>query len=136
MSEWKRLNPPAENILLNCSLLSNVEHGLKTKAFPSSKSIYYDSPYFIIFKSPYLTSNYLNFNNFYKPNSENCVLAMVLYNEDENNFVPYFSPGVTLSFLQNLSLEKTLEFVIVDSNQQIISIADNSQLFIQLTISN
>jgi len=61
---------------------------------------------------------------------------MVLYNEDENNFVPYFSPGVTLSFLQNLSLEKTLEFVIVDSNQQIISIADNSQLFIQLTISN
>jgi len=48
--------------------------------------------------------------------------------------VAYFAPGINLSFLKHLALEKTLEFIIVDSNKQTISIADNSQIFIQLTI--
>lgn len=132
-SQWKKISP-TNNLNLETELISKIPHGTRAKAFPSSKSIFYHSPFFIVFKNPGSMSNFLTFNNFFHSNSPMCVLALVLYEEEQNNFIPYFAPGIKLSSLKSLCLDKTLEFILIDSHQQIVSVDPDSQLFIQISI--
>ena len=136
LSEWKKFCPISECAVLTENI-SHVNHGFKTTSYPSTKSVYYTYPYFLVFKSPTsISNNYLIFNDFLKPNFETRILAMLVYDEEKNLFLPYFSPGITLPFLKTISLSKTLEFILVDANKKQILLEDYSQLFISLTLKN
>ena len=74
------------------------------------------------------------FNNFLKPNTETTILAMLMYNETDDVFVPQFLPEITLTYLKNLSLNNVLEFKLFDTNFQQVKIADSSQLFVNLAL--
>lgn len=116
------------------SVLSNVPHGFKASFYPSTKSLFYKAPFFLIFKTPpSVKPNFLLFNSFFKSNSDTSILAMLVYNEFDNMFTVQFSPGITLPYLNSLSFTNCLEFNLFDSNQKQVEIADNSQLFVSVT---
>lgn len=132
LSEWRNICETSDCFVLT-DLLSNIQHGFRTTSFPSTKSMYYDSPYFIVFRSSSMPKNYLIFKDFLKPNFKDNILAMLKYDEEKDNFVPYFTPTIILPFLKTLTLNKTLEFIIIDSNKSQIQLNDFSQLFISIT---
>ena len=135
LSEWKIISPVYSNVSIETDLLSRVPHGFRTKSYPSSKSIYYTSPYFFICKTPLIVeSNALLFNNFLKPNSEQSILAMTTYDEEANTLKSFFSPTVIIPFLNTFSLPKTLEFTLMDANKYKIDLDNSSQLYILLTL--
>jgi hypothetical protein len=74
------------------------------------------------------------FTNFLKPNSETTILAMLLYNETDDVFVPQFLPDIILPYLKNLSLNNVLEFKLYDADLNQVQIADSSQLFVTLAL--
>lgn len=121
---------------IQTDILSNVETGFRTIGYPSSTTEFYEPPFFIIFKTPpTVRSNYLIFNNFFKPNSECSILAMINFNEEQNAFVSDFAPGIDLPYSNFLTLNKTLEFRIVDSNNKTVDLRDNCKLYIKLILT-
>jgi hypothetical protein len=123
--------------LVKTDLISNVPTGLRTQSIPATKSLYYTAPFFLkLNQSCNVISNYLEFKGFFKPNVDKCILAMISYNEFEETFVADFLPTIRLSFLQTLSLNKNLEFILIDSNNKQVTIEDKSQLFISITIAS
>jgi hypothetical protein len=135
LSIWENICETSDCLVLT-DVISNIQHGFRTTSFPSTKSVYYNSPYFIIFKSPSIPKNYLTFKDFLKPNFDDTILAMIKYDEEKEGFVSYFTPTITLPFLKTLTLNKTLEFIIVDSDKKQIVIDDFSQLFISITFNS
>jgi hypothetical protein len=134
-SDWSKYSDEDGDVFVETSVLSNVPHGFKTKPFPSAKSLVYKSPFFLVFRAPpSVNSNYLLFTSFDKPNSENCILAMLIYNENEDIFVSQFSPGITLPYLQSLTLNNKLEFKLFDSESKQVQISNLSQIFICLQL--
>jgi hypothetical protein len=102
---------------------------------PTTKSLYYTSPFFFVFKDhSTVEPNSLLFNSFLKPNSENRILAMTTYNDKNNSLEPIFSPNIILHFSNALALTKTLEFALIDSQKKPVLIEDFSQLYIVITI--
>jgi len=117
------------------SLISNIPYGFKSKCFPASKSLFYTAPFFIKLKTPLKTmSNYLLFKDAFKPNFEDSILAMISYNEDSDSFVAEFSPQLKFTISQNFNFTNSLEFYLVDANNQHMQVEDNSQLFFTLTV--
>jgi hypothetical protein len=134
-SEWATASDEEGAIFCRTNLLSNVTHGLKVTPCYSTKSLFYTAPFFLLFRtSPSVNSNYLIFNNFFKPNSETTILAMLLYNETDDMFIPQFLPEITLPYLKSLSLNNVLEFKLYDTNLKQVQIADSSQLFVTLSL--
>jgi hypothetical protein len=124
-------------VLIKTDLISKIPTGFKTQSVPATKSLYYTAPFFIkLNQSCNVVSNYLEFKGFFKPNVDKCILAMVSYNEFEEMFVADFSLTTKLSCAQTLSLNKNLEFILIDSNNKQVSIEDKSQLFISITIAS
>ena len=120
---------------INPKILSLRMHGFQTNNAPGTKSLFYKAPFILMFKtSANINSNFLLFNNHYKPNLEECILALLTYDEDHNQFNPTFSPGISLQTFNNLSLNTFLEFTLFDSKKNLVKISDNSQLFITLVI--
>jgi hypothetical protein len=135
LADWKQVSPHSESVL-ETSLISNIPHGFRTKSFPTSNPLYYKPPYFFVFRNSSSTpSNYFLFNSFLKTNIEDSILAMVNFNEDKNVLAPYYSPGITLPFLNALSLNRTLEFILVDSEKKQIAVNDFSQLYVTIELS-
>jgi hypothetical protein len=132
LSEWRTICKTTDCVV-RTDVISNIHHGFRTTSFPSTKSVYYNSPYFIIFRSSSMSKNYLVFKDFLKPNFNDNILAMIQYDEEKDNFVPYFTPTIILPFLKTLTLNKTLEFIIIDSNKSQVQLDDLSQLFISIT---
>lgn len=113
--------------------LSDIKHGCITNGYPYSQTQFYTPPFFIIFKTQQsIKPNYLKFNNFLKQNSEHCVLAMLVYDSNKDQFVPQFSPGLTLPYSNTLNLNNILEFQIIDSNSKPLAVSDFSQLFVSI----
>jgi hypothetical protein len=135
LSEWDNFCETSDCLVLT-DVISNIQHGFRTQCFPSTKSVYYNAPYFIIFKSPSIPKNYLTFKDFLKPNFDDTILAMIKYDEEKEGFLSYFTPTITLLFLKTLTLNKTLEFIIVDSDKKQILIDDFSQLFISISFNS
>jgi hypothetical protein len=135
-NEWDIMLPPnSDNVLIKTDILSNVSHGFKCQGVQASKSLFYTSPFFFKLNTPtVLPANYLVFNGFYKANVSKCILSMVKADEDNNTFISEFSPTIVLPFLKSLVLDKVLEFILVDSNDQQVTIENNSQLFISINI--
>jgi hypothetical protein len=116
-------------------MLSQVRNGCTANGFPYTRSPYYKAPYFLVFKSNYaLTSNFLIFNDFLKPNSYTTVLALLTYDDDNDKFVPMYTSDIELYYHHSLSLNNILEFYVQDSNQNRVEFANLSQLFVSLTI--
>jgi hypothetical protein len=115
--------------------LSLIQNGFLTKPYPYSESQIYSAPFFILLKSyKGLQSNYLGFNENFKPNTDSCILAMLNYNVDSDTFYPKFSLGIWLSYSKSVLCDNILEFVLVDSNKKKVQIEDKSQLFVSLKI--
>jgi len=136
LSLWKLYFGRQYSQFLKTDYISKIPHGFLSRPFPTSKSLYYESPFFLKVKMPYsVTTNYLNFKNFYVSNEKDTVLGMVDYNEDTSTFQPIFKPTITIptSFLTTNNI---LEIRVYDTNENQILVSDYSQLFIILSISN
>jgi hypothetical protein len=74
------------------------------------------------------------FNDFTKPNLASCILAMLVYDENQNSFIAQFAPRISLPYLQSLSLNNTLEFSLYDATWKPVRMSFKSQLFVLITI--
>lgn len=115
--------------------LSGITHGMPSQGFTYTKSPYYDSPYFIHFKSNHsIPANLLTFNDHLIPNSYNVVLGLLNYNDDTDRFDISFPTDIKILYDKTLSLGNMLEFEIRDSNKKKVEFMDTSQLFISVEI--
>jgi hypothetical protein len=119
---------------ISSSYLGEVEHGIQTNNAPGTKSMLFSPPFFLVFKTQALTSNYLSFIDFQKPNSEATVLCMLQYDEEKNILDAEYTPELLLPYEGDLSLNDVLEFTLYDSKKKLVQVADTSQLFILLTL--
>ncbi len=114
--------------------LCTIPHGFQSNNAPGTKSFLFQPPFFIIYKTVGAEYNFLQFDDFNKPNIEKSILAMLTYDEETNRLKPQFAPHLILPYSNVLSLNNFLEFKMVDSKGDQILVSDNSQLFILLTL--
>ena len=132
--EWNELTA-GQDIAIPVDYLSNVSHGFRSNSFFTSKSLFYEAPYFLIFKSINLPqSNCLLFDNYYIPGKSEHIVSMLIYDEKKDAFEAKFSPGITFHYKDSLSLSNVIEFCIHDSNGKRVALLDGSRLYIQLSI--
>jgi len=136
LSNAKSLGTTANNneLVIETQLLSSVMHGFKAMPYASTTSLFFKSPYFLTFNSPHSNRNYFMFNDFTKPNLASCILAMLVYDENQNSFIAQFAPRISLPYLQSLSLNNTLEFSLYDATWKPVRMSFKSQLFVLITI--
>jgi hypothetical protein len=94
----------------------------------------YTAPYFLVFKVQGVSSNYLSFTDFKKPNSERTILSMLAYDDEKNSLIDEYSPELILPYNNDLSLNEILEFKLYDSSNKLVQVADKSKIFIVLTL--
>jgi hypothetical protein len=114
--------------------LSQVSNGTLSHNFPSTKSHLYTPPFSISFRSQGIDHNYFSFSKFNSPNLEENILTMLMYDNDTNALVPFFDPYLIIPYHDQLALNQTLEFKVLDSSKKQVVISDNSQLFVILTL--
>jgi hypothetical protein len=115
-------------------LLGDVLHGFETNNAPGTKTLLFEPPFFFVFKTSNIDSNFLSFIDFQKSNSESTILAMINFDDERNVFHPEYSPELFLPYTDGLSLNTVLEFTLHDSKNNLVQVADKSQLFIVLTL--
>lgn len=135
-SEWKTKYKELSTMeFIPVDILSFEKNGFPTKPYPYSQSQIYVPPFFILFKSDHaIQPNYLEFNNFFHPNTDACILTMLNYNSENDMFNKIFSLGINLPYLNSLALNNVLEFILVDSHKKRVDVANRSQLYISLKI--
>jgi hypothetical protein len=101
---------------------------------PGTRPVTYDPPYFLVFKIQGVSSNYLSFTDYQKPNSESTILALLRYDENKLMLKDECSTEMILPYEGDLCLNEVLEFTLYDSANRIVQVSDKSQLFILLTI--
>lgn len=130
VEEYKKIN--LNNF--ETSIISNIKHGFKTKSLIASKSLFYVPPYFIKLTAPNINyDNYLGYQNFYKSNIKNTILAMVITDEFDN-LQTIYAPELLIPYSASLNLDAFLQFIIVDSNGTLLQVEDGSQLFFSATL--
>jgi hypothetical protein len=133
-SYWESVNFDS-NGKVEVGMYSGIQHGFLTTSYPTTKSLFYDSPFFFSFKTSHkLIPNYLSFKSNNRPNIENNILAMVIYDENLNNLQPFYNPIIQLHHLKLLPANTTFEFSFFDSQKKPIQIADNSQLYVKMVL--
>lgn len=134
-SEWERITFDADEGI-EPKAISSYKHATLAQGYPYTKSPFYTAPYFIHFKSnARIKSNYLMYNDFFKPNSYATVLGLFTYDDISDKFVPGFLTPLQLKNNNELALNNLLEFVIVDSVNQQVEFVDNCQLFVAIEIT-
>lgn len=128
-------NQEADYLLTDLESVSTIPNGFKTRCYPSTHSVFYKPPYFIQFKTsiPSIPKNYLSFQELYQSNVEQHVIAMLEYNKNDDFFIRY-PLKVSIPYHKSLTLTKTLEFVIIDSENTQIPVKDGSEMFIALSL--
>ena len=114
--------------------ISDVLHGIQSNNAPGTKTILYDPPYILVYKTQGATSNYLSFTDYKKPNSESTILAVLRYDDDKLMLKKECATEILLPYQGNLCLNEVLEFTLHDSKNKLVQVSDKSQLFILLTI--
>ena len=114
--------------------ISNLTHGTLSRNSSEAEYPLYVPPFSISFRSQGIESNYFSFNRFNSPNLEDSILAMLLWDKENNTFVPFFDPYLTIPYNNHMALTQDLEFKILDSNKRHVHISDDSQLFILITL--
>jgi hypothetical protein len=107
--------------------ISDVLHGIQSNNAPGTKTVLYDPPYLLVYKTQGATSNYLSFTDYKKPNSESTILAILRYDDDKLMLKKECATEI-------LCLNEVLEFTLHDSKNKLVQVSDKSQLFILLTI--
>jgi hypothetical protein len=59
---------------------------------------------------------------------------MINFDDERNVFQAEYSPELFLPYTDGLSLNTVLEFTLHDSKNNLVQVADKSQLFIVLTL--
>lgn len=132
--EWNSLLNNDNVGSISTDLISSVTHGFRTIPAPATKSCFYSPPFFVKLKTPLITSNnYMVYQKQFKPNLECTILAMLVHDYDSDTLTVQFAPTVKLPFV-NALVNNTLEFVLLDSTMQQISIEDGCQLFFSISI--
>jgi hypothetical protein len=114
--------------------LSTILHGIPSNSSPGTKTAIYDPPYLLFLKIHGVSSNYLSFTDYKKPNSESTILSLLHYDEERNKLVDEYTPEMILPYQGDLCLNEVLEFTLYDSKKQLVRVSDQSQLFILLTL--
>jgi hypothetical protein len=114
--------------------LGDVKHGVQTNSAPGTKAKLYSSPYFLVFKIQGVASNYLSFIDFKKPNAENTILSMLQYDDEKNALIDEYTPELILPYNSDLPLNEVLEFTLFDATNTLVQVADQSKIFIILTL--
>jgi len=83
---------------------------------------------------PRVTTNFLSFTDYIKPNTEATILSLLQYDEDRNRFLSEYNPELILLYNTDLCLSEVLEFSMYDCKNQLIQVSDKSQLFIEMTL--
>lgn len=123
------------NSFIEVDVFSQIPHGFMTLSFPTSKSLFYESPYFFSVKTSHsIIPNFLSFNNKNRPNSENAILAMVYYDDNIDNLQASFNPVIELQHLKLMPANSIFEFTFYDSNKKQIQVAENSQLYVLIVL--
>lgn len=131
---WETNFGPESSDWIPTEKLSQVPNGTLSHNFPSTKSHKYTPPFSISFRSQGIDHNYFSFNSFNSPNLEENILTMLMYDNDTNALVPFFDPYLVIPYHDQLALNQTLEFKVLDSLKHQVLISDNSQLFVILTL--
>ena len=126
---WDNLNN-----WIRSDYLSEIEHGVQTNNARGTKTEIYTPPFFLYFKMPGVTSNFLSFTDYVKPNAEASILSMLQYDDDKNRFCGEYNPELFILYNTDLCLSEVLEFTIYDSKNQLVQVSDKSQLFVELTL--
>lgn len=133
-SDWAEFENT--DLAIKTEFLSNVVHGFRIKSYNSSQSLFYREPYYIYLKSPSIQEpNCLLFNDFLKPNHNDSILCLLIYDDRTARFINQFETQITLPYLSVFTFNHTLEFCVRDANKKEIALVDGSQLFIQLTVN-
>jgi hypothetical protein len=132
-SFWKNSEYPLE-LHIESYYLSNVLHGIQSNNTPGTKSVFYDPPYLLVYKTQGASSNYLSFTDYKKPNSESTILAILRYDDDKLMLKKECTTEILLPYQGNLCLNEILEFTLYDSKNKIVKVSDKSQLFILLSL--
>jgi len=119
---------------IESSMLSDIQGGFQSYNARGTKTEIYSPPFFIVFKMPGISSNYLSFIDYQKTNSETTILCMLQHDEEKNGFRAEYSPELFLLYNKDLCLSEILEFTMHDSKNQLVRVSDKSQLFIALTL--
>ena len=122
------------NYWVESVIVSDVLHGMSSNIAPGTRPVTYDPPYFLVFKIQGVSSNYLSFTDYQKPNSESTILALLRYDENKLMLKDECSTEMILPYEGDLCLNEVLEFTLYDSANRIVQVSDKSQLFILLTI--
>lgn len=135
LAEWKEISQESGDVAVIAELISHVPHGFKTRCFPTTTSAYHVEPFFVVAQSNLRPeNNLLKFNSFFRSNSEEAIIAMLWFSEQENRLTASFAPKITFFPNEILSLNNIMEFLIVDSNKKRVSLVDKSKLFLKIII--
>ena len=116
-------------------ILSHTPNGTITAGYPYTKSPFYMSPFFIVFKTNHaIDSNFLIFNDFLIPNSYGRILCLLNYDDGIDKFVPIKKMDICLPYNATLTLANVLEFTVLDAEQKLVKFEDKSQLYISLSV--
>jgi hypothetical protein len=114
--------------------ISQFINGTPSTNSQSDKTTLYTPPFSISFRSQGIEGNYFSFTHFNRPNLEDTILTMMVYDGVNNTFLPFFDPYLMIPYKRDMSLTQDLEFKILDANRKHVHISDNSQLFFILTM--
>jgi hypothetical protein len=83
-------------------MLGDIVHGFETNNAPGTKTLLFEPPFFFVFKTSNIDSNFLSFIDYQKPNSESTILAMINFDDERNVFQAEYSPELFLPYTASL----------------------------------
>lgn len=132
-TDWVRTFGNVTPMWIDASQLSTVFNGFPSKNAPGKVSTLYQSPFFVTYNnSRHSELNFLSFNNELKSNIEESILCMLIYNDEQNVFVPIYQPEINLFSNKCDMLNNMFEFSMYDSQKNLILTSNKSVLYIVL----
>lgn len=116
-------------------ILSDVPTAFLSRGYGHTSSPYYKAPYFLVFRTNQrgIPFNYHSFNDFRVAPSMSHIVALLYYDDNIDKFLPTEYMDLRLPFQNVITLGKTLEFLVMDSNHKVVQFNDLSQLFVSIT---
>ncbi len=132
-SDWIQQFTRSPPVWIDAKYLSNVYNGFPSKNVPGKGSSLYKPPFFVTYNNArHSELNFLSFNNELKSNIEESILCMLIYNDEQNVFVPIYQPEINLLSHKCNILNNMFEFSIYDSQKNLILTSNKSALYIVL----
>jgi hypothetical protein len=130
---WDELFGPEWPEWFKSQQISGLQNGTLSNNTSTTNTPLYTPPFSVTFRAQGIEQNFMRFNRFYKANVEETILTMMAFDPLTNTLQPFFDPYLFIPYKDNI-FNQDLEFKILDSNKRHVTISDNSQLFIILTL--